>query len=141
VANGTTLEVIGIGSIELIVPSTAGPRLIVLKDALYVPGLAANLLSAKKLLESSAPVQLTIGKGKFMWEFTDDHSHVHLHKDTLFWLPARAQRDRAEPHALASTREPPPSGTPPQEFSPWQLAHERLGHAGDNVVRAIFPDV
>ena len=55
-ANGITLEVIGIGSIELVVPSTAGPRLVALNDALDVPGLSANLLSAKKLLESSTPV-------------------------------------------------------------------------------------
>jgi len=50
VANGTThSEAVGIGFIELVVPSTAGPRHAVLEDALYVPSLPANLLSAKKL--------------------------------------------------------------------------------------------
>jgi hypothetical protein len=34
------------------------------------------------------------------------------HKDTFPRLSARAQLDRAEPHALASNREPPPSGSP-----------------------------
>jgi hypothetical protein len=140
VANGTTLEMIGIGSIELIVPSIAGPRLVVLKDALYVPVLAANLLSVEKLLESSAPVQLAANLLSAK-KLLESSAPVQLTIGTyspLFWLSAR---DHAEPHTLAPTREPPPSGTPPQEFSLWQLAHERLGHAGDNVVRVIFPDV
>ena len=120
-----TLEVIGIGFIELVVPSTAGPRHVVLKDALYVPSLPANLLSAKKLHSCLA-----------------HHRHVHPTR-----TPSPGSRHAPSltvpSHTLLrQTGSLLPRDLLAENFSPWKTsAHERFGPAGDSVVYPTIPDV
>lgn len=137
VADGRSLEILGMGNIYLVVPTSSGPRPITLTHVLYVPGLATNLLSVKKIIDSGAPVLLSFGNRLFKWQFTDDDSFVTLHKDVLFWLPATV--GTAPSHALVSIQVDTASVT--QARGSWQQAHESLGHAGDNIVHAIFPAI
>jgi hypothetical protein len=137
VADGRSLEILGMGDIHLVVPTSSGPRPITLTHVLYVPGLATNLLSVKKIIDSDAPVLLSFGNRLFKWQFTDDDSFVTLHKDVLFWLPATVRT--APSRALVSIQLDTAPVT--QVRGSWQQAHESLGHAGDDIVHAIFPKI
>ena len=136
VADGRTVRAEGRGNIHLVVPTSKGNRRITLLDVLYVPGIASNLLSTRKIMQAQAPVRITVdaSSGRAQWHFTDDNSTVSLVHDDLMWLPT--VREQSVALAAKATEL-----TLTQEYSDYQLAHERLGHCHDDLVRAVFPHI
>jgi len=82
VGNGQLLEVKGSGKVVL-----ACPHELTLEDVLYVPDLAANLLSVHKLYRSSMKVKFSDDGNmlsSLMHKKTNEHASVQQHQDCTY---------------------------------------------------------
>ena len=138
-ADGNNMRVVGAGDVTLEVNMGSRTQLYTLKDVLYVPGLAYNLLSIAKLADSGT--HLVMHKDRFELYPKDGAPplsarrnanmyllHHKVIKPSKVFLPERCYDIQ---HAIAAPANAAPQRDQlPNTASNVELVHRRLGHLG-----------
>ena len=120
IGDGRELAVVGEGSVEMYTRVDGRDEKIILEDALHVPELTTNLLSATRMIEHGASVSLR-----------KDKSVVSKTGRDLIW----ATQDRNLYKVRATVKARPQSHIAEKKASA-EIWHRRLGHLGyDNLIK------
>lgn len=129
-ANGSEMQVIGLGKIRLFVDVEGRMRSIVLTDVLHIPQIRGNLISVPKLQDKGMVVETTIPPAEkaLIVKYQGQKVGIANRVDNAFVL--NMARDSAFP-AQEITDLNRPTEIIGEEYTRW---HRRFGHIGSQII-------